>query len=593
MADLIAQGEKPDDHWRRSLPLNRSFILGRAAGEWAIPWERWASGSHAEAIWTGEQLRIHRLPSARNPMFFRGEATDAATIATGECFAIGLTVFTLSGDTGSGSGERLPIVVQERTVSADELTRVPFQDAPRRLDVLRRLPKVIASAEDEDLFAQLVNLLLAGVPRADVIAIVAHDKNGVATIHAESRRFGDVFQPSRRLVREALTRQQRTVLHVWAESANLPPGADGRTFTMQANLDWAFCTPLRGADANWGIYVAGRMTGDATTTVTAPLTESDLTDDFKFVELTAEIFVSLRQVRRLQRDQARLNQFFSPAVQKALTSGEPEQVLRPRETDVTVMFCDLRGFSAVAEAEAEQLLRLLERVSHALGVMTQNILDQHGVVADFLGDAALGFWGWPLSDAAMAQQACRAALGIRRYYSRLDEQPEHPLAGFRVGIGIATGRAVAGRIGTHEQAKVTVFGPVVNLASRLESMTKLLHVPILLDEATAEAARTSRGPDGGRVRRLARVRPYGLETPLTVCELLPPAEQGPTLSDSDVASYEHALDAFLAGRWDDAMDLLHSVSPRDRGKDTLISYIIARNHTPPADWDGVISLDTK
>ena len=87
---------------------------------------------------------------------------------------------------------------------------------------------------------------------------------------------------------------------------------------------------------------------------------------------------------------------------------------------------------------------------------------------------------------------------------------------------MATGRAVAGKIGTVDQVKVTVFGPVVNLASRLEGMTKILQAPILLDETTARIVRQQVPREVARVRRLAIVRPYGLDTPLEVSELLPP-----------------------------------------------------------------------
>jgi adenylate cyclase len=95
-----------------------------------------------------------------------------------------------------------------------------------------------------------------------------------------------------------------------------------------------------------------------------------------------------------------------------------------------------------------------------------------------------------------------------------------------------------------------------------------------------------------RIRRLAKVRPYGLETALVVSELLPPVD-AEGLSDEDVAIYERALDLFLAGDWERTLELLHLVSPRDRGKDLLIGHIIANNHTPPRDWDGVIELKQK
>ncbi|MCE9567678.1 MAG: adenylate/guanylate cyclase domain-containing protein [Planctomycetes bacterium] len=607
MPDLLAQGADPKDHWRRSLTSGRAVQIGRTTSELAIPWDRYASGAHAELMWNSDRLRVRRLPSARNPVFFRGEELDTFEVRSGERFAIGDTTFTVIAEESSSSSDSRA-VVQERAVNPDDLKKLPFRDAPRQLDVLRRLPTVISSAaDDNDLSVQLVNLLLAGILRAEVIALVVlasptdSSTNGdlkpgaVTTLHWEGRRFaGTEFQPSRRLVQEAVARQQRTVLHVWA-APRTNEGKSEATFTLQSDLDWAFCTPVRGESCpGWAIYVAGRVTGDLAASVVAPLTENELADDLKFAELTADVLGSLRQVRKLQRDQARLNQFFSPTVQKVLTTAEPEAVLRPRETDVTVMFCDLRGFSHTVEAEAEagHLLEILERVSQALGVMTQQILGHEGVVADFLGDAALGFWGWPLADPKMVRQACLAAIGIRRYYESHTRQPGSPLAGFRVGIGVATGRAVAGRIGPNEQAKVTVFGPVVNLAARLESMTKQLHVPILIDEPTARVVREMIGATEARVRRLAKVRPYGLETPLVVSELLPP--EGPDeLTNADLTNYERALDAFLIGDWNASFDALHLVSPRDRGKDILTGCIIANNHIPPAGWTGVIDLGQK
>ena len=100
--------------------------------------------------------------------------------------------------------------------------------------------------------------------------------------------------------------------------------------------------------------------------------------------------------------------------------------------------------------------------------MTHHILANSGVVGDFHGDAAMGFWGWPISMGNSIQQVCQAALAIQSEFALASAQPDHPLADFRAGLGIASGSAVAGRIGTTDQVKVTVFGPVVNLASRLE-----------------------------------------------------------------------------------------------------------------------------
>ena len=225
---------------------------------------------------------------------------------------------------------------------------------------------------------------------------------------------------------------------------------------------------------------------------------------------------------------------------RAARSRRDRAVLRPP-----------RLHAARASRSAGDLFGLLDRVSQALGVMTHHILEQGGVVGDFHGDAAMGFWGWPIAQPDAVERACRAALGIRAAFAAADG-----LADFRVGIGIASGRAVAGKIGTVDQVKVTVFGPVVNLASRLETMTRQLRASILIDPPTAAVIRATVPREICRVRRLAHVRPVGLSAPLEVSELLPPLPLGEgsrasrrgSLTDEHLASYEAALDRLPSPR---------------------------------------------
>jgi adenylate cyclase len=371
-------------------------------------------------------------------------------------------------------------------------------------------------------------------------------------------------------------------------------------FTLQGKFDWAFCTPVHcDACPGWGLYAAGRFSGAAPATLLAPWESNELRDDVKFTELVADILASLRQVQVLRERQGVFRRFFSPGVMNVLAGEDAQRALEPREADVAVLFCDLRGFSRKVEEAGDQLLEVLNRVSAALGLMTRNILDHRGAIADFLGDAAMGFWGWPLEQPGTVEYACRAALGIRAAFEEVGRDPAHPLYGFRAGIGIATGRAVAGGIGSPEQAKVTVFGPVVTLASRLQDMTKLLRAPILIDEATAQVVREQIPRDVARVRRMVKVRPHGLETPLVVAELIPPAPppgaEAPegVLTDADLDAYDKALDAFLSGDWNAAYRHLHRVPPDDRGKDVLTEFILKNNRTPPPGWDGVVPLGGK
>jgi adenylate cyclase len=599
MPDLIAQGPEPEQRWRRTLPEEKKVVLGRSTGNWVIPWDDRVSRRHVEIYWHNDRLQVAALPSARNPIFYHGREMESFSLSVGEHFVIGGTTFTLVDEQVNISLD-VPQPTAEQSYSAQYLRRVRFRDADQRIEVLSRLPEIIGGAgTDSELFVRLVNVVLTGVPRASAAAVVAVRQDDgrrarLQVLHWDRRTLatGD-FRPSERLIRQAVERSE-SVVHVWSGA---DPAASstrvGAAFTLTEDTDWAFATPVRGdACRGWAIYVAGRAVSDDRSGP-APSDPHDLRDDVKFTELAATTLANLREMRQLERSQAGLSQFFSPVVLEALAGQDPEVVLAPRQTEVSVLFCDLRGFSRRSEQLADDLLGLLNRVSRALGVTTRNILDQGGVVGDFHGDAAMGFWGWPLAQEDAIGRACRASLGIRSEFAEAGRRNDHPLTDFRIGIGVATGQAVAGKIGTVDQVKVTVFGPVVNLASRLEGMTKFLRAPILLDERTAEHVRRSVPRELARVRRVAVVRPFGLTQPLEVSELLPPAAEYPQLSDEHIAASEEALDALLASDWARAFELLHRVPAGDRVKDFLTVLIAQHNRTPPDGWDGVIPLESK
>jgi adenylate cyclase len=593
MPYLSVQGIKGEDRWRRPLHEGERVVLGRAPNTWQMPWEPFLSAEHIELIWQAGTLKGRKLPTARNPVYLAGRPVEEFVLRPGEHFVVGDTIVTVNQDDQQRPVEQAPEPLQMRAFAAEELRRIRFGDAPHKLDVLTRLPNVISGATSEtELFVRLVDMLLTGIARADVAGLIemspdATPETPATILHWDRRNLSEgEFRPSQRLVHEAVCRRQQSVLHVWMGNA----AREGGDYTQQADFDWAFCTPVQGdACRGWGIYVAGRQPPSSAT----PLIDSgEMQAELKFTELVAAILRSLRQVQRLEQRQTSLGHFFSPAVIEALGGNDPDIALKPRETTVTVLFCDLRGFSRTCE-HADDLLALLTRVSKALGVMTESIFNQGGVIADFQGDAAMGFWGWPIAQPDAVRRACLAALCIRTEFEAARLRPGHPLAGFQVGIGIATGPAVSGKIGAHGQAKVGVFGPVVNLASRLEGMTKILGAPILIDPATAQAAGEQLHATVGRCRRLAVVTPVGLDTPLTVYELLPPVSEYPVLTDEHLRRYEAALDAFVAGRWSQALEFLHSVPTEDTTKDFLEEFILRHRRAPPANWQGIIPLDRK
>lgn len=597
MADLIAQGPEAQQRWRRALPEGQQLVLGRAAGIWSVPWDHHVSRQHAELRLAGGRLEVSQRIEARNPVFYQGRESRHFFVKPGEHFVIGQTDFTLS-DQRVNIASDAPDPFQQQSYSQQYLRQVQFRNPDHRIEVLSRLPQLISGAAgDTELCVRLVSMLLAGVPRADTAAVVAvegpPDAEGpggrrLRVLHWDQRLVsGGDFQPSERLILDSL-QQGQGVLHAWRESETA-----SAQFTARGNVDWAFSTPVTGkACQGWALYVAGRFHVDLPS-MPSTSDSSDLREDLKFTQLVAAMLSALRQMRMLEREHASLSQFFAPVVLNTLSGEDPDVVLAPRETEVCVLFCDLRGFSLETERHAGNLLELLNRVSDSLGLMTRQILGHGGVIGDYQGDAAMGFWGWPLAQPDVAARVSSAALAIRREFEAAARDSESPLARFQAGIGIATGKAVAGKIGTADHVKVTVFGPVVNLASRLEGMTKLLRAPILLDEATARAVRVQVPREIARVRRLAIVRPFGMDKPLEVSELLPPESQYPMLSDQHLEYCEAALDAFLAGRWSEAMELLHRTPPQDLATDFLTVYIAQHNRTPPPGWNGVIALTSK
>jgi adenylate cyclase len=124
-------------------------------------------------------------------------------------------------------------------------------------------------------------------------------------------------------------------------------------------------------------------------------------------------------------------------------------------------------------------------------------------------------------------------------------------------------------------------------------LTKHFRASILLDEPTAEYVRAHLPAEDGRCRRLARIKPYGMETVLTVTELLPPASEDSTITDTNIVMYETALEAVIDGRWAKALDILSELPIRDRAKDFLMILLAQHNYEPPPGWNGTISMTGK
>jgi adenylate cyclase len=177
-------------------------------------------------------------------------------------------------------------------------------------------------------------------------------------------------------------------------------------------------------------------------------------------------------------------EYLSPEVVNRLASDPSQsrqQISQTRE--ITVLFCDIRGFTKISETMDPQILS--EYLNEYLTGMTEVIHQTAGTVDKYIGDAVMAFWGAPLDDGAHAAHAVEAAIKMQAVAERLSQSfVLRGLPPLSIGIGIHTGRARVGDMGSKLRRVYTAIGDTVNLASRLESLTKNFETSILLSEAT-------------------------------------------------------------------------------------------------------------
>ncbi|PHS19009.1 MAG: hypothetical protein COA78_01195 [Blastopirellula sp.] len=596
MIELVAKDTKSHRRWRRKLVPGHPVVIGRTTERWAVDWDSQISSRHAELLWNGVELQVTKKVAASNPIFFEGRRREAFVLPVGKHFVIGHTDFLLVDVevtmAGNDQAPRTEITLEHQNVRA-----ASFQSTGDRIRSLSELAtQITAAASDEELAAKTLDVILQGIPHANCAALIHRDEivgeeqgeeqaasksNSLHFDKLDTRLAPEVeFRPSYRLIHQSLDLGQ-CVIHVWNRQ-------DDDHFTQDINSDWAFCIPvLDQQKSNKAIYVSGTHPSASQT-----LSEvQTLQDDLKFAELATATFGNLSNSRRLMQRQAALQQFFSPSVQEFLQHGEANQLLAPREVDITVLFCDLRGFSRASEKHSDDLMHVLHKVSRALSVMTNAILHHGGVIGDFHGDAAMGFWGWPIAQEGAELAACKAAIEILRHFPEETKQGGPTGLGFQVGIGIASGRAVAGKIGSEDQVKVTAFGPPVNIASRLESMTKTMQMPILTDQATALKVMPLPSGYPAHLSPIATVLPYGMAEPVTVHSL-----QGklPTpLEQEHESIYQQGLTHFQNGQFALATEQLQTLPEDYPAGKFLEKKIVQYQAETPDNWAGVIRFDRK
>lgn len=301
-------------------------------------------------------------------------------------------------------------------------------------------------------------------------------------------------------------------------------------------------------------------------------------------------FLAEERTKRLYKE--RFGQYVSPEViEEMIANPDMLESMEGSSRSMTVLFSDIRNFTTISEGmEPKDLMRMMNEY---LTPMTRLIIDKNkyqGTIDKYIGDAIMAFWGAPLFDANHAKNGVLAALEMQKLAAELSAQfkaknwPE-----IRIGVGLNTGMMAVGNMGSSFRRAYTVLGDPVNLAARLEGLTKEYGVGILVSETTKQCA-----PDIVYLE-LDRVRVKGKGLAVSIYEPIGLAAEVSAEQHRRIKQFELALQHYRAQEWDQAEAVLQSLAETDKILVGLYLQRIAalRAHPPGKEWDGVTSFTTK
>jgi len=307
-----------------------------------------------------------------------------------------------------------------------------------------------------------------------------------------------------------------------------------------------------------------------------------------FLVVTLSNYFFAGREKRFLRDA--FGHYVSPDVVAEIIKNPANLSLSGQVRNLTVFFSDIRDFTTISEKMSpNQLGRFMNRY---LTAMSAVLLAHGGTVDKYIGDAIMAIWGAPLADNDHAAKAVRASLASIKRLEQLqeeelaNEQPEK----IEIGIGLNTGEMNVGNFGSTQRFDYTVIGDNVNLASRLEGLTKVYGCRILISESTRDAA----GP-GFFCRFIDRVRVKGKKLPVNIFEPLCEGKPGADLQ-REVTGFEQAISAYQQQDFMAARQMMSELCQQHHRK--LYHLYLERidiflTAPPPPEWDGVFVFTTK
>jgi len=285
------------------------------------------------------------------------------------------------------------------------------------------------------------------------------------------------------------------------------------------------------------------------------------------------------------------SKYMAPRVVDELIKNPNALQLGGELRNISIFFSDVEGFSSISEKLTPQ--QLVSLLNEYLSEMTDIILRYEGTVDKYEGDAIIAFFGAPLAFEDHPSRVCLAAIDMKRRLAELREEwRKKGTFQLKVRMGINTGDAVVGNMGSRQRMDYTMMGDAVNLASRLEGANKYYGTYSMISETTYESVK-----DVVNVRELDLIRVIGKEQPIKVYELLGTKGNLPDYMYDMLKKYNEGLQLFRDRQWDEAISAFRA-GLRIVSDDGPCQTYIERckeflKNPPPKKWDGVYRLTTK
>lgn len=283
--------------------------------------------------------------------------------------------------------------------------------------------------------------------------------------------------------------------------------------------------------------------------------------------------------------------YVPPQIVQDMLRLPEEYDMTARSQELTVMFCDVQGFTSMSETMSPEALQRM--LGDILGRLSQVITEHHGTIDKYIGDCVMAFWGAPITNPNHARHAVDAALAIRQslrtYNAQRSAQGLPPIA---VRMGINTGSMLVGNMGTELRRTYTVIGDAVNLAARLESLAANYNVDLLLTQATVEHA----GVGALLWQELDWVRVRGRQGRTTIYTVRGHLHENSPELQHELALWQRALDQWRTGNFDAYLASLEQL--RQEARPTafyqhLMNRFNALQPQSRPNWDAVAEYDKK